>query len=165
MINGKQIITSCFAILILCGIVLVGGYGLYMSFRDFDKSVPVVTKTDSLGRPFEINGYLFYLRNDALYDESGNMVADLSIENNRTSKNAQVSPSLKDVLTEGLGYENKGFEDYSIFGCSKEEVQKIVDYTMSFDRRFLADEVVKLCQKEKLIDYSSEEICYYTWFL
>ena len=95
MINGKQIITRCFAILILCGIVLVGGYGLYMSFRDFDKSVPVVTKTDSLGRPFEINGYLFYLRNDALYDESGNMVADLSIDNNRTSKNAQVSPSLK----------------------------------------------------------------------
>ena len=44
---------------------------------------------------------MFYLRNDALYDESGNMVADLSIDNNRTSKNAQVSPSLKDVLTEG----------------------------------------------------------------
>lgn len=85
MVNGKQIITRCFAILILCGIILVGGYGLYMSFRDFDKPVPVVTKTDSIGRPFEINGYMFYLRNDALYDESGNMVADLSIENNRTN--------------------------------------------------------------------------------
>ena len=93
-----------------------------MSFRDFDKPVPVVTKTDSIGRPFEINGYMFYLRNDALYDESGNMVADLSIENNRTNKNVQASPSLKDVLTEGLGYENKGFEDFSIFGYSKEEV-------------------------------------------
>jgi hypothetical protein len=122
MVNGKQIITRCFAILILCGIILVGGYGLYMSFRDFDKPVPVVTKTDSIGRPFEINGYMFYLRNDALYDESGNMVADLSIENNRTNKNVQASPSLKDVLTEGLGYENKGFEDFSIFGYSKEEV-------------------------------------------
>ena len=88
----------------------------------FDKPVPVVTKTDSIGRPFEINGYMFYLRNDALYDESGNIVADLSIENNRTNKNAQASPTLKDVLTEGLGYENKGFEDFSIFGCSKEEV-------------------------------------------
>ena len=87
MVNGKQIITRCFAILILCGIILVGGYGLYMSFRDFDKPVPVVTKTDSIGRPFEINGYMFYLRNDALYDESGNIVADLSIENNRTNKN------------------------------------------------------------------------------
>lgn len=66
---------------------------------------------------------MFYLRNDALYDESGNIVADLSIENNRTNKNAQASPSLKkDVLTEGLGYENKGFEDFSIFGYSKEEV-------------------------------------------
>lgn len=92
MVNGKQIITRCFAILILCGIILVGGYGLNMSFRDFDKPVPVVTKTDSIGRPFEINGYMFYLRNDALYDESGNMVADLSIENNRTNKNAQASP-------------------------------------------------------------------------
>ena len=49
--------------------------------------------------------------------------------------------------------------------CSQEEVKKLVDYTMSFDRRFIADEVVKLCQKEKLIDYSPEEICYYTWFL
>ena len=34
--------------------------------------------------------------------------------------------------------------------CSQEEVKKLVDYTMSFDRRFIADEVVKLCQKEKL---------------
>lgn len=49
--------------------------------------------------------------------------------------------------------------------CSQEEVKKFVDYTMSFDCRFIADEVVKLCQKEKLIDYSPEEICYYTWFL
>ena len=125
MINGKQIITRCFAILIPFGIVLIVGYGLYMSFRNFDQPVPVVTKTDSIGRPFEINGNMFYLRNDVLYDESGNMVADLSIENNRTSKNAQVSPSLKDVQREGLGDENKGFEDYSIFGCSKEEVQRL----------------------------------------
>lgn len=49
--------------------------------------------------------------------------------------------------------------------CSQEEVKKLVDYTMSFDRRFIADEVVKLCQKKELIDFSPEEICYYTWFL
>ena len=128
MINGKQIITRCFAILILCGIVLVGGYGLYMFFRYFDKSVPVVTKTDSLGRPFEINGYLFYLRNDALYDESGNMVADLSIENNRTSKNAQVSPSLKDVLTEGLGYEKKALKTIAFLDAVK---RKFRNFTSS----------------------------------
>ena len=155
MINGKQIITRCFAILILCGIVLVGGYGLYMSFRDFDKSVPVVTKTDSLGRPFEINGYLFYLRNDALYDESGNMVADLSIENNRTSKNAQVSPSLKDVLTEGLGYENKGFEDYSIFGCSKEEVQKL--YIQSVIESMASGKTVEVSRWVTSGDWSNDD--------
>ena len=115
MTNGKQIITRCIAILMICGIVLLGGYGFYKSIRDFDKSVPEVAKTDSIGRHFEINGYNYYLRNDALYDENGNMIADLSID-----KNKQDSPSLKDVLGE-----KEGFEDYSIFGCSKEEAQRL----------------------------------------
>jgi hypothetical protein len=99
----------------ICGIVLIGGYGFYKSIRDFDKPVPEVAKTDSIGRLFEINGYKYYLRNDVLYDEKGNMIADLSID-----KNKQDSPSLKDVLGE-----NEGFEDYSIFGCSKEEAQRL----------------------------------------
>lgn len=115
MTNGKQIITRCIAILMICGIVLLGGYGFYKSIRDFDKSVPEVAKTDSIGRLFEINGYKYYLRNDVLYDEKGNMIADLSID-----KNKQDSPSLKDVLGE-----KEGFEDYSIFGCSKEEAQRL----------------------------------------
>ena len=115
MTNGKQIITRSIAILMICGIVLLGGYGFYKSIRDFDKSVPEVAKTDSIGRLFEINGYNYYLRNDALYDENGNMIADLSID-----KNKQDSPSLKDVLGE-----KEGFEDYSIFGCSKEEAQRL----------------------------------------
>lgn len=108
MINGKQIITRCFTILILCGIVLVGGYGLYMSFSNFDKSVPV------------------YLRNDALYDESGNMVADLSIDNNRTSKNAQVSPSLKDVLIEGLGGEKKALKTIAFLDAVKRKFRSFI---------------------------------------
>ncbi len=115
MTNGKQIITRSIAILMICGIVLLGGYGFYKSIRDFDKSVPEVAKTDSIGRLFEINGYKYYLRNDVLYDEKGNMIADLSID-----KNKQDSPSLKDVLGE-----KEGFEDYSIFGCSKEEAQRL----------------------------------------
>ena len=89
MTNGKQIITRSIAILMICGIVLLGGYGFYKSIRDFDKSVPEVAKTDSIGRLFEINGYKYYLRNDVLYDEKGNMIADLSID-----KNKQDSPSL-----------------------------------------------------------------------
>lgn len=137
MINGKQIITRCFTILILCGIVLVGGYGLYMSFSNFDKSVPV------------------YLRNDALYDESGNMVADLSIDNNRTSKNAQVSPSLKDVLIEGLGGEKKGFEDYSIFGCSKEEVQKL--YIQSVIESMASGKTVEVSRWVTSGDWSNDD--------
>ena len=115
MTNGKQIITRSIAILMICGIVLLGGYGFYKSIRDFDKSVSEVAKTDSIGRLFEINGYKYYLRNDVLYDEKGNMIADLSID-----KNKQDSPSLKDVLGE-----KEGFEDYSIFGCSKEEAQRL----------------------------------------
>jgi hypothetical protein len=62
---------------------------------------------------------MFYLRNDALYDESGNRVADLSIENNRTSKNAQVSPSLKDVLIEGLGDEKKALKTIAFLDAVK----------------------------------------------
>ena len=125
MTNGKQIITRCIAILMICGIVLLGGYGFYKSIRDFDKSVPEVAKPDSIGRHFEINGYNYYLRNDALYDENGNMIVDLSIDNKSTSKSEQYSPSLKDVLNEAAGNKNEDFEDYSIFGCSKEEVQRL----------------------------------------
>ena len=60
MTNGKQIITRSIAILMICGIVLLGGYGFYKSIRDFDKSVSEVAKTDSIGRLFEINGYKYY---------------------------------------------------------------------------------------------------------
>ena len=125
MTNGKQIIIRCIAILMLCGIVFLGGYGLYRFFRDIDKPVPIITKIDSLGRPFEINGYKFYLRDAALYDEKGNMIADLSIDNESASKNAQYSPSMKDELKEGWGGTKKNFEDYSIFGCSKEDAQRL----------------------------------------
>ena len=126
-----------------------------MSFINFDKPVHVVTKTDSIGRPFEINGYMFYLRNDALYDESGNRVADLSIENNRTSKNAQVSPSLKDVLIEGLGGEKKGFENYSIFGCSKEEVQKL--YIQSVIKSMASGKTIEVSRWVTSGDWSNDD--------
>lgn len=125
MNKGKQIIARSIAILIICGIVLIGGYSLYKSINEIEKPVPMVSETDSIGRLFEINGYKYYLRNDVLYDEKGNMIADLSIDNNSTSKNAQDSPSLKDVLNEGLGGEKEGFEDYGILGCSKEEAQRL----------------------------------------
>ena len=125
MTNVKQIITRCIAILMICGIVMIVGYGFYTSIRDFDKPVPEVAKTDSIGRLFEINGFKYYLRNDALYDEKGNMVADLSVDNNRSGKNTQVSPSLREVLNEGLGGEKENFDDYSIFGYSKEEAQRL----------------------------------------
>ena len=125
MTNEKQIIPRCIAILMICGIVMLVGYGLYISIRDIDKPVPEDEKTESIGRLFEINGYKYYLRNDALYDEKGNMVADLSVDNNSSTKNAQVSPSLKEVLNEALGGEKENFEDYSIFGYSKEKAQRL----------------------------------------
>lgn len=125
MTNGKQIITRSIAILMLCGIVLIGGYSLYKSITEFDEPLPMVTETDSIGRPFEMNGYMYYLRNDALYDEKGNMVVDLSADNYSTSKKAQDSLLLKEVLNEAFGGGKENFDDYSIFGCSKEEVQRL----------------------------------------
>ncbi len=59
MTNEKQIIPRCIAILMICGIVMLVGYGLYMSIRDIDKPVPEVEKTESIGRLFEINGYKY----------------------------------------------------------------------------------------------------------
>ena len=47
MNNGKQIVTRCIAILMLCGIVLLSGYGLYRCIADFDK--PVVAESNGIG--------------------------------------------------------------------------------------------------------------------
>ena len=111
MNKRKQIITRCIAILMLSGIVLLGGYVLYVSFRDIDKPVPMVTKTDSIGRPFEINGYMFYLRNDTLYDEKGDMITSLSNEYKSANNNAHYS-SLKDVLNEAFCGEDEALKLY-----------------------------------------------------
>lgn len=124
MNKRKQIITRCIAILMLSGIVLLGGYVLYVSFRDIDKPVPMVTKTDSIGRPFEINGYMFYLRNDTLYDEKGDMITSLSNEYKSANNNAHYS-SLKDVLNEAFCGEKGDSVDYSIFGYSEDEALKL----------------------------------------
>lgn len=93
---------------------------------------------------------------------------EIKEQNIKQQKIGQQIMAVRMIQNENKKYSGSGLTIEMLcqgMNCSKEEVQKIVDYTMSFDRRFLADEVVKLCQKEKLIDYSSEEICYYTWFL
>ncbi len=148
MTNGKQIISRGIAILMLCGIVMLVGYVLYISYKDFDKPVPEVVKTDSIGRLFEINGYKYYIRNNVLYDENDNMIADLPMKyylrnnvfydendymiidlsidiNNISSNNVQNSSFLKDVLIEGLGGEKENFDDYSIFGYGKKDAQRL----------------------------------------
>ena len=125
MTTINKIIIRCIAILMIGGIVLIGGYSLYKSITEIDKPVPMVSETDSIGRPFEINGYQYYLRNNALYDEKGNMVVNLSADNYSTSKTTKDSLLLKDVLNEAFGGEKEEFVDYGIFGCSKEEAQRL----------------------------------------
>lgn len=155
MTNGKQFITRGIAILMLCGIVMLVGYGLYISYKDFDKPVPEVAKTDSIGRLIEINGFKYYLRNDALYDEKGNMVADLSVDNNRSDKNTQFSPSLREVLNEGLGGEKENFDDYSIFGYGKEEAQRL--YIQSVINSLASGKTIEVSRWVTSGDWSNDD--------
>lgn len=127
---------------------MIVGYGFYTSIRDFDKPVPEVVKTDSIGRLFEIKGDKYYIRNNVLYDENDNMIADLPMKyylrnnvfydengymivdlsidiNNSSGNNVQNSSFLKDILIEGLGGEKESFDDYSIFGYGKKDAQRL----------------------------------------
>ena len=133
MINGKQIIPRCIAILmlfgIIFGIVFFEGYGLYKSVRDIDRPVHRVTKVDSIGRPFEIDGRKFYLRNDTLFEENDNMYADMSIDTPSVGEKTHDPSLLKDVIIEAFGGTNEKIEDYSVFGCGKADIQRL--YMMS----------------------------------
>jgi hypothetical protein len=62
---------------------------------------------------------------------------------------------LKDVLIEGLGGEKKGFEDYSIFGCSKEEVQKL--YIQSVIESMASGKTVEVSRWVTSGDWSNDD--------
>lgn len=119
MTNGNQIFTRCIAILMLCGIVLLGGYGLYRCIADIDK--PVIVESDCIDNSFELDGHKLYVRHDGIYDEHGNLTIGIVEDNESTSQNEQRYPSLNEIL----GVEEEYYNDYSIFGLSKEEMQKL----------------------------------------
>lgn len=123
MNNGKQIVTRCIAILMLCGIVLLSGYGLYRCIADIDK--PVVAESNSIDNSFELDGQKFFVRHDGIYDEFGNLTVGIVEEDENISGNTQYSPSLRDILYEAFEGEREYTNDYSIFGCGKEDIQRL----------------------------------------
>jgi len=146
MINGKQVITRCIAVLmlfgIIFGIVFFEGYGLYKSVRDIDRPVHRVTKVDSIGRPFEIDGRKFYLRNDTLFEESDNVCTDMPIDNKNAVENIHDTSLLKDVIIEAFGGTKEKIEDYSVFGCGKADIQRL--YIMSVINSMRAGRTIEI---------------------
>ena len=146
MNNGKQIVTRCIAILMLCGIVFLSGYGLYQCIADFDK--PVVAESnsidnsfeisDSIDNSFELDGQKFFVRHDGIYDEFGNLTIGIVEEDENISRNTQYSSSLRDILYEAFEGEREYTGDFSIFGCGKEDIQRLyiqsVINSMTFGR-------------------------------
>ncbi|MBQ8097394.1 MAG: hypothetical protein IJ243_09990 [Prevotella sp.] len=132
MNNEKQIFTRCIAILLLCGIVAVSGYGLYRCITDIDK--PVIAETDNLDNSFEKDGQKYYIRNDGIYDERGNLTVGIVEDDENIRMNEQRRPTLDDIL----GTEKESYYDSGMFGLSKEEMQRLyilyVISTMMSDR-------------------------------
>ena len=144
MTKRNQIITRCFAMLMLFGIVLLQCYEIYISFKNLDKPVNIVTKVDSIPQSFDINGYDFYIRNDTFYDVRDCMYTDLSIndKSTNTSENASDPNLLKDVIIEVFGGKNEEIEDYSVFGCGKADIQR--RYIMSVINSMRAGRTIEI---------------------
>lgn len=123
MNKGIRIVIRCVAFLLLCGIVLLSGYGLYQCIADFDK--PMVAESDSIDKSFEMDGQKAFVCHDDIYDEYGNLTVGV-VENDENIIGAtQHSPSLKDVLYEVFEGEREYTNDYSIFGHGKEDIQRL----------------------------------------
>ena len=123
MNNGNQIVLRCIAILLLCGIVFLGGYGLYQCIAVIDD--PVVAESDSIDRSFEMDGQKFFVRRDGIYDEYGNLDVPIVEDDENISGNSQYPLLLKEVLYEAFEGEREYTGDYSIFGYGKEDIQRL----------------------------------------
>ena len=115
--KSKKVITQIIAITLLVGFFSAGVCGLYYGLDEMNK--PVTLETDSVGRSFEVNGQKFYVRGDGIYDANGNLHVGFVDEN--TDKVGAGGPTLEEVL----GKEDDSYDDYSIFGAGKEDIQKL----------------------------------------
>ena len=123
MNNGKRIVTRCIAILMLCAMVFLSGYGLYRCIADSDN--PVVAESDCKDNLFEMDGQKFLVRHDEIYDEYGNLSVGIVEDDDNKRGNTQYSPSLIDILYEAFEGKREYNNDYSIFGCEKEDIQRL----------------------------------------
>lgn len=123
MNNGNQIVLRCIAILLLCGIVFLGGYGLYRFIAVIDD--PVVAESDSIDCSFEMDGQKYFVRCDGIYDEYGNLDVPIVEDDENISGNSQYPLLLNEVLYEAFEGEREYTGDYSIFGYGKEDIQRL----------------------------------------
>lgn len=119
MNNGKKNVTRCIAILMLCEIVLLSGYGLYRCITDIDK--PMIAESDSIDNSFEMDGQKFFVRLDGIYDEHGNLTFGIHEDDENIRMNEQSRPSLDEIF----GAEKENYDDFCIFGLSKKEMQRL----------------------------------------
>ncbi len=110
MIKARKVITQVVAIMLLLGILIVGVYGLFLGMDEFDKPVSL-TKTDSVSNYIEING--FNIRRDALIHDG--------VVDERTIKVESGGPTLDEVF----GNEKANDDEFSIFGASKSDLQRL----------------------------------------
>lgn len=114
----KKVITQVVAIMLLLGILTVGVCGLYIGMDELDK--PVLLKSDSVDNSFEVDGQRFYVRHDGIYDANGVLYvgfADESTNNKIETK----GPGLEEIF----GIEDANNDEFSIFGASRSDLQKL----------------------------------------
>ena len=121
MVKRNKIVTSSISILMLCGIVLLGGNEPYWCIADFDNSV--IVKPDSI---FEIDGHIFFVHHDGIYDEYGNLTIGIVDDAEDTSRNEQSHLSLNEIL----GDEEDNYNEFCRSRLNKDEMQKL--YIQSF---------------------------------
>ena len=112
--KARKVITQVVAIMLLLGILTVGVYGLYIGMDEIDRPASSM-KTDSVSNYIEING--FNIRRDALLEDG--------VVDEATNNVAYRGPTLDEVLKAGFGIDDGHYEDYSIFGVGKSDLQKL----------------------------------------
>jgi hypothetical protein len=110
----RKVFTQVVAIVLLLGILTVGVYGLYIGMGELDKPVSLI-KTDSVSNYIEING--FNIRRDALIQDG--------VVDETTNKVESGGPTLDEVLKAEFAIDDSHYNDYSIFGAGKNDVQKL----------------------------------------
>ena len=110
----RKVFTQVVAIVLLLGILTIGVYGLYIGMDELDKPVSLM-KTDSVSNYIEING--FNIRRDAFIDDG-------VVDGNKNMVESG-GPVLDEVIKAGLGIDNGHYDDYSIFGAGKNDLQKL----------------------------------------